>query len=96
MRLLAKSEAETVITDHIPLQAVISGHSPGSAKRNSHNTPFPLTPLIGREREVQGALSMLGTPEVRLLTVTGPGGVGKSRLALEVAIDAQRNFSDGC
>jgi len=85
-----------VITDHLPLQAVISGHSPGSAKRNSHNTPFPLTPLIGREREVQGALSMLGTPEVRLLTVTGPGGVGKSRLALEVAIDAQRNFSDGC
>ncbi|HEV2661782.1 MAG TPA: LuxR C-terminal-related transcriptional regulator [Ktedonobacteraceae bacterium] len=84
-----------MITDHPPLQAVVSGHSPGSAKRNAYHTPFPLTPLIGREREVQGALSMLGTPEVRLLTITGPGGVGKSRLALEVARDAQRNFSAG-
>lgn len=84
-----------MITDHFPLQAVVSGHSPGSAKRNAQHTPFPLTPLIGRAREVQGAVSMLETPEVRLLTITGPGGVGKSRLALEGAIDAQRNFSNG-
>ncbi len=84
-----------MITDHLPLQAVVSEHSPGSTKRNSHSAPFPLTPLIGREHEVQGALSMLETSEVRLLTVTGPGGVGKSRLALEVAIEAQRNFADG-
>ncbi len=85
-----------MITDHLPSQTVVSGHSPGSAKRNSHSTPFPLTPLIGHEHEVQGILSMLETSEVRLLTITGPGGVGKSHLALEVAIDAQRNFSNGC
>ena len=46
--------------------------------------PRPLTPLIGRERDVATALDAL-QDEARLLTLTGPGGVGKTRLALAVA-----------
>ncbi|HSL28548.1 MAG TPA: tetratricopeptide repeat protein [Anaerolineales bacterium] len=47
--------------------------------------PGPLTALIGREHEVGMVLQQLQNPACRLLTLTGPGGVGKTRLALEVA-----------
>jgi hypothetical protein len=57
--------------------------------------PAELTPLIGREREVDILCNLLIRPEVRLLTLLGPGGVGKTRLALAVATRLQPQFSDG-
>ncbi len=57
--------------------------------------PMPLTPFIGREPEVAGAVAQLARNEVRLLTLTGPGGAGKTRLAIEVATLVESDFPDG-
>lgn len=65
--------------------------------------PAPPTPLLGREREVAAVRSLLGidasgrrAPDgVRLVTLTGPGGAGKTRLALAIAHDAFLSFDDG-
>ena len=57
--------------------------------------PVPLTPLVGREREVGEIGNLLGRPEVRLLTLTGLGGVGKTRVATEVAREAAERYPDG-
>jgi len=59
------------------------------------NLPVPLTPLIGRGREVAEVCSYLQKAGTRLLTLTGPGGTGKTRLALQVAADLQDKFADG-
>src|ERR671933_1427607 len=57
--------------------------------------PVPPTALIGRAQEVAHGGGLLRERGARLLTVTGPGGVGKTRLALEIAHDLRDHFSDG-
>jgi len=54
-----------------------------------------LTPLVNRERETEIITTMFQRPSRRLLTLTGPGGVGKTRLALRVAEDLRLLFADG-
>src|SRR5919112_4416997 len=60
-----------------------------------NNLPLQATPLIGREREVGEVCERLRQEDMRLLTLTGPGGTGKTRLALQAAADVLEDFEDG-
>lgn len=66
-----------------------------SPARRPHNLPLPATPLIGREHEVAAVITALTSEPVRLITLTGPGGVGKTRLGLQAAADLRDAFADG-
>ncbi len=70
----------------VPVTPVLSPH---------HPLPVALTPLVGRERDVVAIANLLHQRHVRLLTLIGPAGVGKTRLGLAVATDVRDLYPDG-
>jgi predicted ATPase/class 3 adenylate cyclase len=59
------------------------------------NLPVPATPFLGRERELSEVVALIARDDIRLLTLTGPGGTGKTRLALQAAAEAADEYPDG-
>ena len=59
------------------------------------NLPIPATPFLGREHELAAVIGLLSREDVRLLTLTGPGGTGKTRLGLQAAAEASERYPDG-
>jgi hypothetical protein len=57
--------------------------------------PMPLTPFFGREQELADLARMIAEPECRCITLVGPGGIGKTRLALQVANQQKHQFAEG-
>ena len=85
--------------DHL-YQLVIAGlpaDYPPLKTLDSHanNLPIQLTQLIGREKEVARVQELLRRKDIRLVTLTGPGGTGKTRLGLQVAAELNDAFPDG-
>jgi predicted ATPase/class 3 adenylate cyclase len=80
--------AEGSLPDELPpLQPVVVNHPT--------NLPDDPTPFIGREQEIRDIAALLQQPKVRLVTLSGPGGTGKTRLSLEIGNTLLYSFPDG-
>jgi predicted ATPase/DNA-binding XRE family transcriptional regulator len=93
LRALAISEAERAA--FLALATAASDERQQSPTGNPNRWPSTFTPLVGREAALSRATDFLRREDTRLLTVLGPGGMGKTRLALAVAQQATAQFADG-
>ena len=91
---LSEDEREVLIAA-APKRSGMAFTPPAGREDPIHTLPVPPTPLIGREGDVAAVRSLLEGGDTRLLTLTGPGGVGKTRLALEAAQEVADLFPDG-
>ena len=94
MSFLPPAVDEDVVVKVRELSAETTSHEPSLP---THNLQLPLTPLLGREKEVDLLNQLLADPYARAITILGPGGIGKTRMALGIA-EAQLkagNFPDG-
>jgi len=76
-------------------QSPSGADEPVTLESQRTNLPSQATPFIGRQQETAAITELLGSDEVRLVTLTGPGGIGKTRLSLQVAADLLDEFHDG-
>jgi len=96
LRELIANDLALMLTERFEATQPVNAPTPTAAPEARHNPlPVPRTPLIGREREVDAACEILLRDDCCLLTLTGPGGTGKTRMALHIADSLQDRFSDG-
>jgi predicted ATPase/DNA-binding XRE family transcriptional regulator len=92
---LARSTQEARLLTLVPTAPRESGKLPQAPTGSLNNLPAPVSSFIGREKELAAVREILSREDVRLLTLTGPGGTGKTRLALQAASGLADKFADG-
>jgi predicted ATPase/transcriptional regulator with XRE-family HTH domain len=87
-----RTHGPLISTSEPPVQY---GHRADLLTFRDDTLPLQLTSLVGREAEVKAVCELLRQPEVRLVTLTGAGGIGKTRLALRIATELRPDFANG-
>lgn len=85
----------TVLNAHLLDKQPVLDEDTKAVLVHQNNLPYQHVPLIGREKELEIVRNILLRSDVNLLTITGPGGIGKTRLALQVAADLLNDFEHG-
>ena len=93
LRALLENDLAILLSERF-LETAEAEVAPAAAPSHSP-LPAPTSSFVGRQREVHELRRLLSRKDVRLVTLTGPGGVGKTRLSLEVAHALERTFTDG-
>ena len=81
--------------DNAPVEDPGTEETNRQVRSGPKNVPVQRTGFVGRQKEVVGAKELLLRPDVSLVTITGPGGIGKTRLSVQVASDLAEHFSGG-
>ncbi|MFW9975291.1 MAG: tetratricopeptide repeat protein [Candidatus Thorarchaeota archaeon] len=95
LRELVENDLALLLTERFEASRQEEKQREDSAQHPLTNIPFPRNPLIGREQEVREACELLLQDNVALVTLTGPGGCGKSRLGIQIALELRDSFLDG-
>jgi predicted ATPase len=91
---LLRDDLATLLSERFAAESA-AATGPGSARRRLRSLPAGTTSLVGRERDIDEVARLIQSPEVRLVTLTGPGGVGKTRLAVAVGERLADRFGAG-
>ena len=95
LRGLIENDLALMLTERFEMGRSKRGADTVTGPMELREIPIQPTPFVGREREAGEVAQLLARPEVRLVTLTGPGGIGKSRLGFEVASRLSWMFGDG-
>jgi DNA-binding CsgD family transcriptional regulator len=90
-----RSQAVAVARSAGLLEEATPGHDSAEEGQPRHNLPPQPTTFVGRHEELEVISRLLDDPACRLLTLVGPGGIGKTRLAIEAAFRSQVVYPDG-
>jgi predicted ATPase len=95
LRRLVENDLAVLLSERFTVTQPQRGAAAGDEVPLAGTLPVPATPLVGREQEVAALEALVRSEGVRLVTLTGPGGSGKSRLAVEAAGQLRPDFADG-
>jgi predicted ATPase len=95
LRSLVENDLALLLTEHFQTTSAQQSVPERASLVGQGALPTPPTPLIGREQEIKAVTALLHRTGVRLVTLTGPGGIGKSRLALAVGAQLGSSFENG-
>jgi predicted ATPase len=95
LQSLVENDLALLLTEHFQTTSAQQSVPERASQVGQEALPTPPTPLVGREQEIDAVTALLHRTGVRLVTLTGPGGIGKSRLALAVGAQLGSSFENG-
>ncbi len=95
LRQLVENDLALLLTERFEVSELKLGAPANQHEIIKHNLPAQISSFIGREGDIATAMELLQREQVRLLTLTGPGGTGKTRLSLRIAANLLEHYDDG-